>query len=440
MLRRGSTGVEVEQVQFWLSGLAQFDTAIPSISVDGVFGSGTEKAVKAFQKSAGLTQDGVVGQATWNALYARWVDVQSDAGGTAYPGTALRRGSKGIEVRLVQFWLRLAADKYSTIPAVTVDGNFGAGTETAVKAFQKLFGLTQDGVVGRATWAKLNEVGLAVANDLVDVGVKPGEFVRTLREGSSGTPVRALQYYLRLLSAYYDDVPSVTVDGIFGAATRRAVEAWQKHAGLTVDGIVGSKTWQSIYNAAQAIPRSGPVARNARIDPPQRTLRPGDTGPLVTTLSQTLAFLGSWMPEILPCTVTDTFTPALEATVRSAQTALDLTATGIVTAGDWAAFYQAALDFAEVNPAAPAPEPEDIWPGAVLAQGSAGPAVLQVQRWLNAVNAACCGTQTVEETGSLDAATAAALEAYQRRVGLAPLGIVDDATWNSLKAAAAASA
>ena len=41
-----------------------------------------------------------------------WI-AQSDLGGTAWPGTALRRGSTGMEVRLVQFWLRLAADNYS---------------------------------------------------------------------------------------------------------------------------------------------------------------------------------------------------------------------------------------------------------------------------------------------------------------------------------------
>ena len=51
--------------------------------------------------------------------------------------------------------------------------------------------------------------------------------------------MRALQYNLRLLAAYYRDVPTVTVDGTFGAATRRAVIAWQEHAGLMVDGVVG---------------------------------------------------------------------------------------------------------------------------------------------------------------------------------------------------------
>ena len=50
VLRRGSTGRSVEQVQFWLSSLAQFDSDLPSVRVDGSFGAATERAGKAFQK------------------------------------------------------------------------------------------------------------------------------------------------------------------------------------------------------------------------------------------------------------------------------------------------------------------------------------------------------------------------------------------------------
>lgn len=436
VLRRGSTGREVEQVQFWLSSLAQFDSAIPTVSVDGNFGAATERAVIAFQKSEGLTQDGVVGQATWDALYAAWVNAQSDAGGTAYPGTALRTGSRGNDVRLVQFWLRMAAENYSGLSTVTVDGNFGSGTASAVRAFQSLFGLTADGVVGAATWAKLNEVGLAVANNLVEYNVQPGQFVTTLREGSSGTPVRALQYNLRLLAAYYRDVPTVTVDGVFGAATRRSVIAWQQHAGLTADGVVGPLTWQSIYDNARQVSASGPVARTTTTTP-DVTLRLGDTGPAVQVLSDTMNFLSQWIPEIAPTDSTDVFDTSLEDSVKSAQSTLGLEPTGVVEERDWRRFFAAAYALFTVNPANASPEPEEIWPGASLALGSTGPAVLQVQKWLNVLGSVYCGSAFVEETGVLDEATQAVLESYQIRVGLTPLGVVDDATWESLKAAAA---
>ena len=85
----------------------------------------------------------------------------------------------------MQFWLRLAADNYSALRTVTVDGSYGAATVSAVEAFQTLFGLTSDGVVGRSTWNKLKEVGLAVANKIVAANVAPGQFTTTTRAGSS---------------------------------------------------------------------------------------------------------------------------------------------------------------------------------------------------------------------------------------------------------------
>lgn len=439
VLRRGSTGSSVEQVQFWLSDLAQFDSSLVRVSVDGSYGAATERAVRAFQQKQSLTADGVVGQTTWNALYAAWVDAQSDLGGTAWPGTALRRGDTGMEVRLVQFWLRLAADNYSALRTVTVDGSYGAATVSAVTAFQSLFGLTADGVVGRSTWNKLKEVGLAVANKIVATNVAPGQFTATTREGSRGTAVRAVQYYLRRLAAYYSDVPTVTVDGKFGAATTRAVKAWQTRAGLTVDGVVGRLTFQSLYDAALALDTSGPVVRTVSLPTPDAALRPGDTGAEVLRLNRMLLFLSQWIPEInftAGGTPDSTFDPELEIAVRSAQRYFGLDETGVVTAGDWAVFRQAALDLLAASPAGASPKPGGVWPAGALALGSSGPAVLQVQRWLNVVASVDQTADFVPESGQFDAATQAALESYQLTAGLEPLGVVDADTWESLRLAA----
>ena len=438
-LRRGSTGSNVEQVQFWLSDLAQFDSSLPAVTVDGSYGAATERAVRAFQQKQSLTADGVVGRTTWNALYAAWLEAQSDLGGTAWPGTALRRGSTGMEVRLVQFWLRLAADNYSGLTTVTVDGSYGPATVSAVTAFQNEFALAADGVTGRSTWNKLKEVALAVANKIVDYNVTPGQFTATVRQGSSGTAVRAVQFYLRRLSAYYSDVPTVTVDGTFGAATTRAVRAWQERAGLTVDGTVGRLTWQSIYDAVQALETSGPVVRAVRLPSPAVTLRPGDSGPAVLQLNRLLLFLNQWIPEINFLTGTepgDTFDPELEIAVRSAQQYFGLEETGEVTPAAWKIFRDAALTLLAATPAAAGPEPGGEWPASALALGSVGPAVLQVQRWLNLIAVVDQGADFVPETGVFDTATQAALESYQLTAGLQPLGVVDADTWESLRLAA----
>ena len=426
-------------MQFWLSDLAQFDSGLPAVTVDGSYGVATERAVKAFQQKQSLTADGVVGRTTWNALYAAWLEAQSDLGGTAWPGTALRRGSTGMEVRLVQFWLRLAADNYSGLAHVAVDGSYGPATVSAVTAFQNQFSLAADGITGRSTWNKLKEVALAVANKIVDYGVTPGQFTATVRQGSSGTAVRAVQFYLRRLSAYYSDVPTVTVDGTFGAATTRAVRAWQEHAGLTVDGTVGRLTWQSLYDAVQALETSGPVVRAVSLPSPTETLKPGDSGPAVLQLNRLLLFLNQWIPEINVLTATEpsgTFDPELEIAVRSAQRYFGLAETGEVTPADWKVFRDAALTLLAATPAAAGPEPGGEWPASALALGSAGPAVLRVQQWLNLIAAVDQGADFVSETGLFDEATEAALESYQLTAGLQPLGVVDADTWESLRLAA----
>ena len=358
---------------------------------------------------------------------------------SSYPGSPLRRGSTGTNVRILQKQLSRIARDYPSFGKPAVTGTFDEATENSVKKFQKQFSLTSDGVVGRSTWNKLKEVGLAVANKIVAANVAPGQFTTTTRAGSSGTAVRAVQYYLRRLAAYYSDVPRVAVDGKFGAATTRAVKAWQSRTGLTVDGVVGRLTFQSLYDAAQALEASGPVVRTVSLPAPAATLRPGDTGAAVLRLNRLLLFLSQWIPEInftASDTPDNTFDLELEIAVRSAQRYFGLTETGAVTAADWKVFRDAAEQLLAANPAGPSPKPGGVWPASALAPGSAGPAVLQVQKWLNIIAAADQTADFVPETGLFDTETQAALESYQLTAGLETLGVVDADTWESLRLAA----
>lgn len=435
VLRRGDTGLYVELVQFWLDGLALYDAALPAVAVDGSFGAATEAAVRAFQRQAGLSVDGVVGQASWEALFNAWADVQSDAGGTAYPGSPLRAGARGNAVRLLQLWLLVAASQYD-LPTLTLDGIFGAGTTAAVRAFQALTGLAVDGVVGRDTWTRLQEVALAILNNLVEPGVLPGVFPGTLRPGDTGTGVRAVQYYLRLLAAYYAGLPAPAVDGVFGPATQDAVEAWQAEMGLVVDGIVGPATWRSLYDNAMRLAASGPVARLSPLPEPASVLRPGLRGETVATLRELLAFLAQWLPDLRPLPAGDTFDEETETALLAAQRTFALPQTGVVNTDDWLAFTAAAAALFAVTPGTAVPRPAGVWPGNALAAGSAGPAVHDLQGWLNEIAASWPGAAFLAETGFLDAATVEALDAFQRAAGLRPLGLVDDATWEAVKRAA----
>lgn len=68
---------------------------------------------------------------------------------------------------------------------------------------------------------------------------RPPDVTRNyLKSGDSGNEIKKLQAYLN----WYDPKNKLAVDGIFGSATEKAVEAMQKALGLTADGLVGAKT------------------------------------------------------------------------------------------------------------------------------------------------------------------------------------------------------
>ena len=437
VLKQGSTGSEVEQLQFWLSTLAQYESSIPSVTVDGVYGSGTAAAVRAFQRRYGLTVDGIVGLTTWTELYDQFRSIQSDNGTpNAYPGTALREGSSGQNVRLVQFWLKIARTVYTSLANVTVDGKFGSATAAAVRRFQSYFGLTSDGVVGRITWNKLYEVYNDIANKLLSSSLRPGEYPGVLRTGSSGTAVRELQFYLYLMSAYESSIPPVSIDGKFGADTERAVRAYQRFAGLTVDGVVGRTTWNSLYGRASQLRSSGPVVTLKRLPYPGTPLTVGSSGNAVLYYALLLQRIAYYFDSVENPPLSDQYTDETAAATRSAQQLLGLEQTGIADADTWTAVEALSLQLAAhaPNPDRDTP-PSTAYPGRAIAEGSAGQEVGQVERWLNRRAQLSCGEDYVADNNRFGAADAAAVRAVQQQAGLHPVnGIVNRETWAALQA------
>ena len=435
-LRTGSSGSAVEQVQFWLNTLAQYESAIPSITVDGSYGTATANAVRAFQRQYGLTVDGVVGQTTWTAIYNQFRSIQSDNGTpNAYPGTALRQGSSGQNVRLVQFWLKIARTVYSSLSDVTVDGSFGAATAAAVRRFQTYFGLTSDGVVGRTTWNKLYEVYNDIANKLLSSSLRPGEYPGVLQRGSTGTAVRELQFYLYLLSAYESSIPAVSIDGSFGAATENAVRAYQRFAGLTVDGIVGRNTWNSLYGKASALRSSGPVVTLERLPYPGKPLTVGSEGDAVLYYNILLQRIAYYFDSVENPPLSDQFTDETAASTRSAQALLNLPETGIVDAETWTAVEALSLQLATKTPNPDRDSEQGLsYPGRAMTEGSIGPDVMQIEQWLNDRANLYCGETFVSENSAFGAAETVAVRAAQARAGLEQTGTVNRETWAALRA------
>ncbi len=174
---------------------------------------------------------------------------------SSYPGTALRIGSTGLDVQTIQTYLSRIRRNYPAIPAITDNvGVFGDSTKAAVSAFQKIFNLSVDGIVGKATWYKISSIYTAVARlaeldsegNTLGIGTVPPSV--TLRQGSRGQDVITLQYLLNVISEYYSAIPNIAQDGIFGSGTRQAVIAFQNEMQLSPDGIVGVRTWNALYD------------------------------------------------------------------------------------------------------------------------------------------------------------------------------------------------
>ncbi len=179
---------------------------------------------------------------------------------TSYPGTALRRGSTGPFVVVIQTELNRIAQNYPAIPKISaVDGIFGSQTEAALRKFQEVFGLDADGVVGKATWYALVRLYTAVTSlsELRSRGQQfyslNWEYPAGLTVGSTGDKVRHLQYMLCVLSAYIPRIPSIAVDGIYGQNTRTAVSAAQSYFGLPITGQTDEATWEEIYDQFSGI-------------------------------------------------------------------------------------------------------------------------------------------------------------------------------------------
>ena len=179
---------------------------------------------------------------------------------TSYPGTPLRRGSSGPYVTVLQVMLNRIAQNYPAIPKLaTVDGIFGSRTEASVRKFQQIFGLSVDGIVGKATWYEMVRLYTAVTRlaELRSQGQQfysiNWEYPGDLTNGDRGEKVRHLQYMLNILSDFIPQVPPVAIDGIYGTKTEEAVRAAQGWLDLPQTGVTDDKTWEEIYDQFSGI-------------------------------------------------------------------------------------------------------------------------------------------------------------------------------------------
>lgn len=156
-LRNGSRGESVRLMQSYLADISRVYPSVPTINADGIFGPLTQNAVRAFQWLFGLNSDGIIGPLTWNKIVSVHENLPNYTA-QRFPGTLLRLGSVGDSVRLMQRYLSTISQSYPSVPPLTTDGTFGSMTDASVRAFQRLFGLGVDGIIGPNTWNLITSV------------------------------------------------------------------------------------------------------------------------------------------------------------------------------------------------------------------------------------------------------------------------------------------
>ena len=373
-LEKGSTGSDVKDLQTKLKKLGYYDAY-----VDGDYGDTTVAAVKAFQKKYNLTADGIAGKETLKKLDSAYKNADSDK-----DDDSLRMGDSGSAVKDLQTKLKKLGYYDGT-----VDSTFGSGTYAAVRAFQKKYNLTADGVAGSETLKKLDSVYKNADSDKDD---------DSLRMGDSGSAVKDLQTKLKKLG-YYDG----TVDSTFGSGTYAAVRAFQKKYNLTADGVAGSETLKKLDS----------VYKNADSDKDDDSLRMGDSGSAVKDLQTKLKKLGYY-----DGTVDSTFGSGTYAAVKAFQKKYNLTADGVAGSETLKK-----LDSAYKN--ADSDKDDDS-----LRKGATGSAVKDLQTKLKKL-----GFYNAYVDGSYGDTTVAAVKAFQKKYNLTADGVAGSETLKKLDSA-----
>ena len=214
------------------------DLGYYTIRVDGIFGSGTQRAVRWFQSVNGLSVTGKADNATQQLLYSAQAKAASGYSPESYD--TLSRSNR-YKAAVVPLQRRLKALGYLSGSA---DGYFGSNTYRAVRNFQSRNGLSVTGVADSGTQQLLYSSSARPASGSSSSGSGSSTGYRLLYWGCRGDAVKKLQQAL-IEAGYKSYVRSA--DGIYGQWTYDAVRAYQRDVGLSVDGIAGKNTQNKLY-------------------------------------------------------------------------------------------------------------------------------------------------------------------------------------------------
>lgn len=364
---------------------------------------GKETYVKILSATQAQSTFKVSGGSLPSTKVGTFTSTERKASASNSDSTYIRSGSSGETVKSLQTKLK-ALGFYSG----EITGNVGTKTEAAIKAFQRKYGLTADGIAGPQTIAKIDAAYASSGNSTSSSSSSSSG----LKLGSSGTDVRNLQQDLTTLGYYWAEIT-----GSFGSKTETAVKRFQEENGLTADGVAGSKTLAAIATAVAK--KGGTSSSSSSSSSSGTTLKLNSQGTLVSQLQQDLMQLGYYYAEI-----TGNFGSKTEAAVKKFQTAKGLTADGVAGTKTLAAIASA------ISAAGGSTSSSSSSSTSGLKLGSTGDKVRALQEDLTTL-----GYYYGDITGHYGSMTQTAVKKFQKARGLTQDGVAGTTTINAIASA-----
>ena len=409
---------------------------------DGNFGSGTQKAVIAFQTANDYPATGIMDANIQAFLFSGNVkNAKGEKTNTKtlspVDGVSMKKGNTGSQVtKLQEELIRLGYLKGKA------SGTYDADTISAVRAFQKKNGLTANGTADKKTQDLLFSGtaldAAATATPSPTPTPKPTATPsptpeipsKTLHSGDTGSDVKILQKRLKALKYYVG-----TVDGKMDKETVNALKKFQKAHGLTDDGVAGQATYAILFSDAALPKGTTPTPVATETPAPETTetagaassnwptLRKNQSGEDVAQLQEALIQLG-----YLTGKADGNYGTSTVNAVKEFQKANGLTADGTAGAETQKALYggkaKAKATASPTPKASATPEPDNNF----LKEGSKGSDVKALQTKLIEL-----GYLSGKADGVYGSKTAAAVKAFQRASKLTADGVAGEKTLSKLE-------
>ncbi len=399
--------------------------------------------------SQALAEQGYTAPQILQSYYGEDVEIVSGANvrdiAPSYPGTPIRRGDVSSYVTVIQVSLNTIGQNYPAIPKVyPVDGIFGENTENAVRAFQQIFNLTPDGVVGKATWYQLVRIYVAVKRlaELQSLGQtwygNSFAYPDAITIGDRGQKVELLQYMLSVIGFFVPEIPIPAVTGNFDETTRSAVLAYENYIGLPPTGAAGNITWDSIYESFIAIENT--IFQDAALFPFERA----EEATTIRTLQEQLRRISTAYPSIPAPTLSGRLDRSTRQSIAAWQRFVELPVTGSPNlrtlrsiadaAGDLSlaqstrAFQFPGQDLSFGQQDEPLTREERLHPRLFYV----GKPIRTLQTMLRAIGRINPSITAVIPDGIYGRDTVAAVSSFQREFSLPVTGVVNLGTWERI--------